>query len=275
MIFRKRRTGCEDVVVVDPHVVDLADGHLRGGPLEAGHAVAGHTEVDDDVADRLHGQVGGELERGLQQVAVEDHVEVLVGRDARQHAVADGVTGVVAGVAVRDAGGELLEGDVRDRVEHRVPVVRLEALAHVGHTELFELVRVHRARGEQVVAHHDAVPALLRGPAVHPGAPGAVTAEEGGDLVVVAGEVVLGEQVHDEGDPADLGDLRLPLLPGLAVLEEAGEVAAVAPRHVLVRHPVLGDLQMPVEFLSRPLPPARTAAARRSIRWTGCRGEEK
>ncbi len=234
--------------MVDAQVVDLADGHLRGHALEAGHAVTGHAEVDDDVTDGLHGQVGGELERRLQQVAVEHHVQVLVGRDARQHAVADRVARLMTGVAVRDAGRELLEGDVRDRVQHRVSVVRLEALAHVLHAEGLELVRVHRARGEQVVAHDDAVPALLRGPAVHPGAPGAVPAEQGRDLVVVAREVVLGEQVDDERDPADLGDLGLLLVPGLAVLEDPGEVAGVAEGHILVRHPVLGHLQVAVEL---------------------------
>jgi hypothetical protein len=146
----------------------------------------------------------------------------------------------------------------------------------VHHPELFQLVRVDGARGQQVVAHHDAVPALFRGPAVHPGAPGAVAAEEGGDLVVVTGEVVLGQQVHDQRDLADVGDLGLLRLPGLAVLEEAGEIAAVGERDVLVRHPVLGDLEMAVEFLlhhlfqrvqqSRVGPRVRTAELRRGDR---------
>ncbi len=35
---------------------------------------AGHLEADDDVAYDPHGGVGGQFERGLEQVAVEDHV---------------------------------------------------------------------------------------------------------------------------------------------------------------------------------------------------------
>ena len=66
--------------------------------------------------------------------------------------------------------------------------------------------RVDGAGGQQVVADRDAVPALLGGPAVHPGAPGAVAAEERGDLVVVAGQVVLGEQVDDQRGAGDVGD---------------------------------------------------------------------
>ena len=46
---------------------------------------------------------------------------------------------------------------------------------------------------------------LLASRAVDPGAPGAVPAEHGGDLVVVAGQVVLGQQVHDEGGTGDIG----------------------------------------------------------------------
>src|SRR2546430_2627701 len=70
----------------------------------------------------------------------------------------------------------------------------------------------------------------------------AVPAEEGGDLVVVAGEVVLGQEVDHQRGPADVGDLGLLDGPGLAALQLAGEVPPVAPGDVLVRHPVLGDL---------------------------------
>ena len=88
-------------------------------------------------------------------------------------------------------------------------VARIEARRHVGHPGPLQRDRVDRAGDEQVVADRDAVPALLGGPAVHPGAPGAVAAEERGDLVVVAGQVVLGEQVDDQRGPRDVGTSRL------------------------------------------------------------------
>ena len=89
----------------------------------------------------------------------------------------------------------------------RCRVVKPSAMC--GHPGPLQLDGVDRAGGEQVVADGDAVPALLGGPAVHPGAPGAVAAEERGDLVVVAGQVVLGEQVDDQRGAADLGELGL------------------------------------------------------------------
>ena len=53
------------------------------------------------------------------------------------------------------------------------------------------------------------VPALVGGPPVYPGAPRAVAAEHRRDLVVVAGQVVLGEQVDDQRRAGGLGQLRL------------------------------------------------------------------
>src|SRR5215213_10171847 len=58
------------------------------------------------------------LQHRGQQVPVEDHVQVLVLRDAGEHLLAVRVLRVLAGVAVRDAGGQLLEGDVRHRAQH-------------------------------------------------------------------------------------------------------------------------------------------------------------
>src|SRR6478736_4296776 len=90
----------------------------------------------------------------------------------------------------------------------------------------------------EVVAHRDAVPVLLRGPAADPGAPCAVAAEPGGDLPVVRREVVLGEQVRDH---RCLGSLGQPALLGRPVLAaEELEVAALAPRDVVVGVPLLG-----------------------------------
>jgi hypothetical protein len=60
--------------------------------------------------------------------------------------------------------------------------------------------------------------------------------------VVVAGQVVLGEEVDFEGGLGDTGEPRLVGGPGLGV-----EVAAQAPGDVLVRQPLFGHGQMPVQ----------------------------
>jgi hypothetical protein len=86
------------------------------------------------------------------------------------------------------------------------------------------------------------VAALLGGPAVRPGPPGPVAAEAGQQLVVVAGQVVLGEQVDLEGGLGDPGQPGLVGGPGLGI-----EVAAEAPGDVLVREPLFGHGQMPVK----------------------------
>jgi hypothetical protein len=61
---------------------------------------------------------------------------------------------------------------------------------------------------------------------------------------VVAGQVVLGEEVDLEGGLGDPGQPRLIRGPGLGV-----EVAAQTPGHVLVGHPLLRHGQMPVQQL--------------------------
>ena len=54
------------------------------------HTLAGHLEADHLVADRLHRLVGRELERGAHQVAVEDHVQVLVRGYASEQLLGEG-----------------------------------------------------------------------------------------------------------------------------------------------------------------------------------------
>jgi hypothetical protein len=60
--------------------------------------------------------------------------------------------------------------------------------------------------------------------------------------VVVAGQVVLGEEVDLEGGLGDAGQPRLVRGPGFGV-----EVATQAPGHVLVGQPVFGHGQVPVQ----------------------------
>ena len=59
---------------------------------------------------------------------------------------------------------------------------------------------------------------------------------------MVAGQVVLGEEVDLEGGLGDPGQPRLVGGPGLGV-----EVAAEAPGHVLMRQPLFGHGQVPVK----------------------------
>src|SRR5690606_8418732 len=75
-----------------------------------------------------------------------------------------------------------------------------------------------------------------------------VAAVHRGDGAVVAGQVVLGEQVHDQRLARLVTQPRLLDRPGLAV-ERAVVVAALAPGHVLVREPLLGHRQVPVQLL--------------------------
>ena len=77
--------------------------------------------------------------------------------------------------------------------------------------------------------------------------PQPVAAEQHRDLVVVARQVVLGEQVDDQRGAGDVGQLGVGLEPRVAA-EHAVEVAALAPRDVLVREPLLGDRHVPVEL---------------------------
>jgi len=51
---------------------------------EVGHALTGHREADDLVTDRLHRLVRGPIQRGRNEIAIEDHVQVLVDSDPRQ-----------------------------------------------------------------------------------------------------------------------------------------------------------------------------------------------
>jgi hypothetical protein len=150
------------------------------------------------------------------------------------------------GSAVRDPGRQLLERDVGADVEQRL-VAGVVADLHRLHPRPLELVRVDAPGHQQVVPDAERVPPLLGGPAVHPGAPGTVAPERPLDLTVVAGQVVLGQQVHLERGPRDRGERRLLDRPGLTT--ELGEVAAERPGDELVRHPLLGRGQVAVEVL--------------------------
>ena len=153
-----------------------------------------------------------DLEGSGHHVAVEHHVQVLVERDAREHLLGDRVARCASGVAMRDAGGEFLERHVGQPAKH-AGMYCGEALTHVRHAQLLELDGVNRTRHREVVANDLPVPAFLRGPAMHPLAPGSLTAELGGDFEVVARQVVLSEQVDDQRGASRLGKARLARRP--------------------------------------------------------------
>ena len=154
---------------------------------------------------------------------------------------------VPAGIAVRDPGGQLLERHVRERSQDVLVVDRLISLRHVHHAQLLEFDRVDGAGDCQIVAQSCTMPAFLGGPAVDPVAPRLVTTEEHRDLVVIARQVVLRQQVDDQRGPSHVGEFGVGLHPRVTT-QDAVEVATVAPRDVLVGEPLLGDRDVSVEF---------------------------
>ena len=215
---------------------------------------ARHLEGEDLVDDGPDRGRRLDLQRGAQDVAVEDHVQVLVGRDPDHDPVGDRVVRVAPGVAVGDARRQLLEGDVGEAAQGRRGVV-VVALLELGHPAALEQDRVDVAGDRQVVAQDDRVAALLGGPATDPVDPRAVAlAEHPVDEAVVRGQVVLGQEADLEGGLGDAGQARLVRRPRLLV-----EVAPEAVRDVVVGEPLLGDPGVAVVQPSRPRARARRA----------------
>ena len=106
----------EDLVVVLHEVVHAGVGDRACVTREVGDAHARHLEVAHLTIDRRDHRRGVDLERGGNEVAVEDVVEVLVGRDAGHDRLPGWIAEQLARVAVRDAGRDLLERDVHDAV---------------------------------------------------------------------------------------------------------------------------------------------------------------
>ena len=229
---------------MDPKVVDAGVRDLHRLAQEAGDDCSGHLKTDDLIGDCANGLVGSELQSCSDQVAIEDHVKVLIHGDASEQPFDDGLAGIPACVAVRDPRGQLLERHVRQALKDRLLAAVIADL-HDLHPCPLEPDRVHPAGDQQVVTNAVRVPALLRRPAMHPGAPGALAAKDSLDLPVIAREVVLRQQVDLERRTRDRRQRRL--LAGPCVAAEVSEVATLAPRHVLVRHPFLRRSQVPVE----------------------------
>ena len=234
--------GGEHRVVVHLEVVDARAGDGGGVGAEVDDAGARHLEGADLALDGAHRGRRVDLERGAHQVAVEEEVQVLVGGDAVHQRHADRVGEVLAGVAVRHAGGELLHGHVGQAVERAGRLGHL-APADLLHAGPLELHRVEQPGDREVVAHHDRVATLFGGPTAAPRAPRLIGAVHALDGVEVVGQVVLGEEVHEQGAAHPVGQRLTGGVPDLVRLE----VAAPAPGDELVGEPLLGALEVGVE----------------------------
>ena len=227
-------------------VVDARGRQLGGAVAAVGQVDDRDAEVGDPIRDRGDRLLRHPLERGRDHVGVEEQLMLVVDGDAvadrRDHRVA----GLRRGVAVPQRGRGLLERAVRkqfDQVQRR----RAVTVGHRLHPNPLELDRIDRARGHQEVADQRRVPVLLRCPAVHP-APPRAHRHDLGDLPVVGREVVGGEHADGQRQLVDVAHRRLLRRPVLAI--EEGEVAALVPRHHLVRVPGLcvGDVATQVEL---------------------------
>ena len=226
---------------MDAEVVDARVRHPRRLAHESGDGAARHLEREHLARDRGDDLGRRDLEHRRERVAVEDHVQVLVERDARHDLVRHRVVRVPAGVLVRDTSGELLERRIGEALQHVHVVV--VAGHHVLHPATLERDRIDVPRDDEVIADDDRVPALFGGPAVDPVLPCAVAfGEDLVDEAVVRGQVVFGEQVHLEGRLRDAGEPRLVRRPGLLVV-----VAPQPVRDVVVREPLLGNADVPVQ----------------------------
>ena len=236
----------QDLVVVQGEVVDPGPSDRRRPGGEVVDARPRHLEVLHLPLDgqhhgrRIHGDGLGH------QVPVEQVVEVLVGSDAGHDLVAHRIADELAGVAVRHPGGQFLERHVDERVDRRGGLGH-DRPRHLRHPAPLQLHRVERPGHRQVVADHDRVALLLGCPAADPLAPHPRT-EHVVDRVEVVGQIVLGQEVDEEGVPhrAGYGELlRVPFLLGL-------EVTAPAPWHVQMGEPFLGGRDVAFhELLSR------------------------
>jgi len=102
-----------------------------------------------------------------------------------------------AGVAVRDARRQLLQGEV-DEALMQWWIGGLAA-RHLRHARTLQFDWVDRSGGHQVAVDRHRVPTFFGSPPAHPGAPGAVLAEHPLDRTEVVGQVVFGQQIDQEG----------------------------------------------------------------------------
>ena len=169
---------------------------------------------------------------------------VLVGSNAFHDLAARGVVELLAGVVVRNPGRQFLQRDVDETMQQTRGTRNLTAF-DLRHARPLQRDRVERASDRDVIAQHDRMPALFRGPAPHPDSPGAFVAVQRHQRVRVVGQVVLGEEIHEQRAAhayAELDLMGVPRVPGRVI-------APAAPRHKLVGEPFLGAGHVAVQRL--------------------------
>ena len=177
----------------------------------------------------------GDVERGGDDVAVEEVVEVLVGGDPGDEPP-PGLVGEEAGrVGVGQPRGQLLQSQVDERLLHGRRRRHLGG-GDGGQPAPLEVGEIDGAGDGQVVVQHEAVAHLLGRPPAGPVPPQADAAEAGVEARRVVRQRVLGQHVQHEGG-AHAGRQRT------ARLRAGGPL----PRHELVGRPRPGRGEMPVE----------------------------
>src|SRR5687768_15321159 len=161
---------------MDAQVIDPRVRHARGLAREARDAAAWHFERQHFARDGLYHLGWRDLEHRGERIAIEDHVEILVTRDARHDLVGDRVIRIAARVLMRYPRGQLLERRIRKALQDiHVVVIAGEDVLHAA---ALERDRVDVPGYHEVVADHDGVPPLFRGPAIDPVLPRAVALAE-------------------------------------------------------------------------------------------------
>ena len=145
---------------------------------------------------------------------------------------------------MRDAGGELLQGRIHQGAQQALAGRRPAGL-HRSHAIPLQGHRVDGTREQHVVAQARGVARFLGRPSAHPGAPCAVAAHALQQLMVIARQVVLGEQVQREGGLHRRAELRLIRCPRLSRV--AAEITSPRPRQPFVRQPFLRRRKMALE----------------------------
>ena len=185
---------------------------LKPGIVTPGMSMAGRMNDAEWSAS-----FGVALEDQLEDAAVEGVVPRLVLGDVAQHL---GQPRLVlahdpAGLAVGELGRPLLHRGVgEDPVRIPVPL-RVEPGADILELHLLDLALVEQAGVAGVVVEHLAVPVLLGGPEIVPGAPVALVAQVHGEEPVEVGQPFFGQHVERERRPDRIGDAARPGPAGL------------------------------------------------------------
>ena len=168
----------------------------------------------------------------LDEVAVEEVMEVLVGGHPFHDRVSLGIGECLARVVMGDPGGQLLERQVGEGVGDGAGLGG-DPPGHLGHPGPLQSTGVDVPRHHEVVPDHDGVPTLFGRPPAGPVAPHTVATEEVVDGGEVVREVVLGQDVDEQGAGHSVGQ-------GLGLARLRGR----PPFDDLMGKPLLGHAQV-------------------------------